>query len=171
MWVNSMPLTLMYEELNKAYDNGIQTAWVLNPGDTVPYMFEIGFVMDLGYDIEKYNNENVFETYVSQVAAREFGAEFSEDLTQIVREYTQMTNARKLEQMSVDIFTDAYGDEMERRAAQYKDLWERAEAMYDAIPARQRDCFYELFLFEIRCAYFTNAEFYYAQKGKRYWIT
>ncbi len=165
MWVNSMPLTLMYEELNKAYDNGIQTAWVLNPGDTIPYMFEIGFVMDLGYDIEKYNNENVFETYVSQVAAREFGAEFSEDLTQIVREYTQMTNARKLEQMSVDIFTDAYGDEMERRAAQYKDLWERAEAMYDAIPARQRDCFYELFLFEIRCAYFTNAEFYYAQKG------
>lgn len=165
MWINSMPQTMVYEELSKAYKSGIQKAWVLNAGDVQMNMAEIGFVMDLGYDIDQYNNENVFEQYYGKVAAREYGEEFADEVVAIMKEYTQMTNVRKLEHMSVDLFSAAYGDEMERRASQYKDLWERAEALYEAIPERQQNVFYETILFEVRCAYFINAEFYYAQKG------
>lgn len=165
MWINSMPQTMVYEELSKAYKSGIQKAWVLNSGDTQMNMLEIEFFADLGYDIDQYNNENVFEQYYGKVAAREYGEEFADDIIEIMKDYTQMTNARKLEHMSVDLFSDAYGDEMERRASEYKDLWERAEAVYEAIPETQQNTFYETILFEVRCAYYINAEFYYAHKG------
>ncbi len=165
MWVNSMPFTFVYEEMSKAYSYGVKKAWILNSGDTVPYMPEIEFFMDLGMRVSEYPKDAVYETYVHKMAEREFGAEFAEELTTIYKEYTQMTNVRKLEQMSVDLFSPAYGDEMERRAAQYKKLYDLAEDVYERIPARQRDCFYETILFEVRCAYYINAEFYYAHKG------
>ncbi len=165
MWINSMPNTMVYEEMSKALAYGIDRAWILNSGDTIPYMPEIEFFVDYAYRAEEYNDENVFQTYVGMMASREFGEEFAGEVTEICKRYTQLTNSRKLEQMSVDLFTSDYGDEAERRAAQYKALWERAEKVYAEIPERQRDCFYETVLFEVRCAYFINAEFYYAHKG------
>lgn len=165
MWVNSMPFTMIYEEMNKAYRYGVRTAWILNSGDTIPYMPEIEFFMDLGYDMDAYNNGNVYEQYVTKMATREFGAEFAPDMVEIYKRYTQLTNARKIEQMSVDLFTAQYNDEAERRAAQYQALYELAEKVNLALPERQRDCFYETMLFELRCTYYTNLEFYYAHKG------
>ncbi len=165
MWLNSMPFSMVYEEMSKAYDYGVRTAWILNSGDTVTYFPEIEFFVDLGYNYKNYNHDNVFETYVTKMATREFGEEFAEELTEIYKIYTQSTNVRKLEQMSVDIFGSAYGDESEKRAAKYLSLYERAEKLFSEIPESQRDCFYETILFEVRCAYYINAEFYYAHKG------
>lgn len=165
MWINSMPFTMMYEEMNKAYRYGVQKAWILNAGDVVPYMPEIEFFVSLGYDMDQYTNDNVYETYVTKMATREFGSEFAADITEIYKQYTQLTNSRKIEQMSVDLFGAAYNDEAERRASQYQALYELAERINAAIPERQRDCFYETVLFELRCAYYTNLEFYYAHKG------
>ncbi len=165
MWVNSMPFTMIYEEMNKAYTYGVQKAWILNAGDTVPYMPEIEFFVSLGYDMDQYTHENVFDVYVTKMATREFGAEYASDMVEIYKQYTLLTNARKLEQMSVDLFSAAYNDEAERRAAQYRSLYELAERVNAALPERQRDCFYETVLFEVRCAYYTNLEFYYAHKG------
>ncbi len=128
-------------------------------------MPEIEFFVSLGYDMDAYDNSNVYDTYVTKMATREYGAEFAPDMVEIYKQYTQLTNSRKIEQMSVDIFSAAYNDESERRAAQYQELYELAERVNAALPERQRDSFYETMLFELRCSYFTNLEFYYAHKG------
>lgn len=165
MWVNSMPFTMIYEEMSKAYEYEVSKAWILNAGDMVPFMPEIEFFMDLGMNVSEYSPERVYETYLEKMVTREFGAEYVDDVVKVVKMYTQMTNARKIEQMSVDIFSAAYGDEAERRASMYRELYRLAENINDSLPEEKRDCFYETILFEVRCAYYTNEEFYYAHKG------
>lgn len=165
MWVNSMPFTMIYEEMSKAYAYDIDRAWILNAGDMIPNMPEIEFFVDLGCRISEYSPERVYETYFGKMASREFGEQFADDVTEIAKRYTLLTNARKIEQMSVDIFSAAYGDESEKRAAAYKELYDLAESVYAAIPEQSRDCFYETILSEVRNAYYTNAEFYYAHKS------
>jgi hypothetical protein len=165
MWFSAMPVTLAYEELNKAIQYDAVKAWVVNVGDLIPNLPHIDFFMDYGYNPEQYTHENVMDAFYGKLARREFGAEFAPALSDIMKRFTQITNTRKIEQMSVDIFTPAYGDESEKRAADYKKLLADAEALYERLPAEKRDCYYESFLFKIRCAAYTNYEFYYAHKG------
>jgi|GEM_PF-68289 hypothetical protein len=166
LWMNSMPLTLIYSEMGKAVDYGATKAWLLNVGDLVPGQYEIDFFLDLAYNAEKYNDDNVYEEFNKGWAAREIGAEYAEEVAAIQKEYGQLTNARKLEHMAADLFTDAYyGDEFEKRMAMYKELLGKAEDLYSRVPAEKKDFFYETVLYQIRSAYYVNAEYYYANKA------
>lgn len=165
MWLNSMPLTLMYEEMNKAIRYNSVKNWVLNVGDIKPGELPMEFFLEYAYRADKYNQDNVYE-FVREWAQQEYGKDFEESIESIVKRYGQYTNVIKIEQIQVDLFTNvAYSDEYEKRMAKYQILLDDAEKVYEDLPAHKKPTFYQMILYQVRQAYYRNAEFYYATKA------
>lgn len=165
MWLNTMPLTLFYEEMSKAIRYEADTAWVINVGDIKPGEISMEFLLDYAFHANEYNDENVY-TFIEKWAKREFPDADIDMIVSIEKRLAQYTNARKLEHMKVDLFTNVhFNDEFEKRLSDYKQLLDDAEKIYASLKDTKKAAFYETVLYQVRCAYYSNAEFFYATKA------
>lgn len=165
MWLNTMPLTLFYEEMSKAIRYDADRAWIINVGDIKPGEISMEFLLEYAFNADEYNDENVY-SFIEAFAKREFPSANTDMIVSIEKRLCQYTNARKLEHMKVDLFTNVHwGDEFEKRLSEYKKLLEDAEAVYAALPENKKATFYETVLYQVRSAYYSNAEFFYATKA------
>lgn len=168
LWLNSTPPSLIFEEMSKAYANGMREFWVLNVGDIKPAEIGIEFFMQMAYDAEKWNisNQNQF---LRTWAKREFGAKDSAEIASLMDKYFRLGFGRKPEHLQFYLpketprksdFTDA---ERRQRIEDYKEITRRAEQIYQSFSAEKKDAFYELVLYPIRAAYFANERFFAAE--------
>lgn len=165
MWLNSMPLTMVYEEMSKAVLYGAVKNWILNVGDLKPDEFSCDFFLSYAYDADKYQSGNVYD-FAKEWGEREFGSEFAERIGSVLKRYGQYTNVRKLEQIQVDLYTNVfYSDEYERQMALYQKMLDDAEAIFAELPEHKKLAFYETVLYQVRQAFYRNAEFYYGTKA------
>ncbi|WP_438495707.1 glycosyl hydrolase 115 family protein [Paenibacillus sp. IHBB 3054] len=164
MWLNSIPLTLMGEELSKSWDHNIRKSWILNVGDIKPQEAEMTFFIRYGWDVEKYKNQA--DQFLKDWTSEHFGSQYSDEVADILTTFYQHTNVRKLEHMKVGLFNQThYGDESSRRIAVYQDLFNRTAAIYNALPDAQKLAFYELVQSKTNWAYYVNKAYYYADKS------
>lgn len=168
LWLNSTPPSLIFEEMSKAYENGMREFWMLNVGDIKPAEIGIEFFMQMAYDAEKWHvgNQNQF---LNEWAKREFGAQNSEEIAAIMDKYFRLGFARKPEHLQFYLphesprmsnFTDI---ERISRIYDYAKIREKAEAVYKEISPVKKDAFYELVLYPIRSASLANQRFFYAE--------
>jgi hypothetical protein len=166
LWLNSFPFTLMYEEMNKAIKYKAVKNWVLNVGDIKPGELSMDFYLSYAYDADKYDSSNVYD-FMDEWTRREFGEEYIDDLKSIVKRFGNYTNVSKLEQIKVDLFTNThYSDEWEKRMAKYQILLDDAETLFETLPTHKKPAYYQYVLYQVRQAYYRNAEFYYADKAE-----
>ena len=165
MWLNTMPLTLFYEEMSKAIRYDADTAWIINVGDIKPGEISMEFLLDYAFHADTYTDENVY-SFIESWAKREFPSADASMITSIEKRLCQYTNARKLEHMKVDLFTNIhFNDEFEKRLSEYQQLLKDAEAVYTSLPDEKKATFYETVLYQVRSAVYSNAEFFYATKA------
>lgn len=173
LWLNSTPPALIWEEISKAYENGIREFWMLNVGDIKPAEIGIEFFMQIAYDAKKWNvaNQNQF---LRSWAGREFGAEFSVKIADIMATYYGLGFQRKPEHLQWYLpgetprKSDLTETETLERLDAYRNLRDRAEALYTKIPAAKKDAFYELVLYPIRSAASANERFFAAELANFY---
>ncbi|WP_343049547.1 glycosyl hydrolase 115 family protein [Paenibacillus phytohabitans] len=164
LWLNSIPLALIGEELSKSWDHQIRKSWILNVGDIKPQEAEMTFFIRYGWDTEKYKNRA--DQFLKDWASEHFGSAYSDETADILGSFYQHTNVRKLEHMKVGLFNQTdYGDESSRRMAVYQDLFNRTAAIYNALPEAQKLSFYELVQSKINWAYYVNKAYYYADRS------
>jgi hypothetical protein len=73
---------------------------------------------------------------------------------------------RKIEHMNSDVFTQTVlGDEAGRRLMKLEDIFRRGNVILDSLPLEERSAFFQLFLMKIHASYYTNHEFYYADRS------
>ena len=171
LWLCSTPPALIWEELSKAYAYNCGRVWVINVGDIKPGEIGLEFAMRLAWDVTRYD-ESAQSDFLREWAAREFGEDQADEVAAVLNEYYRLGFQRKPEQMEwVDgddltpsgpypLFSHVhYGDEAGTRLADYADLVERATAVYDALPAAQRNMFYETVLYPVLGADGMNRKF------------
>jgi hypothetical protein len=164
MWLNSIPLTLIGEELSKSWDHDIRKSWILNVGDIKPQEAEMTFFIRYGWDVEKYKNQA--DQFLKDWMIEHFGSQYSDEAVDILTAFYQHTNVRKLEHMKDGLFNQTqYGDESSKRMAVYQDLFNRTAVIYNALPEAQRLSFYELVQSKINWAYYVNKAYYYADRS------
>lgn len=164
MWLNSIPLSLMGEELSKSWENNVRKSWILNVGDIKPQEVEMEFFLRYGWDVEDYDNDS--EQFLENWASSLFGDAHGDEVASILTAFYQQTNVRKLEHMRVDLFNQVdFRDEASRRMAVYQDLFDRTQAIHDALPEAQRLGFYELVQAKVNWAYYVNKAWFYADKS------
>ena len=168
LWINTTPLTLVREELQKAYDTGANKLWVINVGDIKPSEVALEFIMRFAWRVTDYTEANVAD-FVAALAARDFGPSAAAEITDLVMRYYQINIARRPEFMEKTTFDFVnYGDEGQKRLDDLTALLTRATAVSDSLPADKKDAFYEMILYPIRASKLQNEKYIAAGKAELY---
>jgi hypothetical protein len=168
-----MPPALIFEEMSKAYENGMRTFWILNVGDIKPAEIGIEFFMQMAYNAKKWNIKNQNQ-FLQTWARREFAARNSSEIAAVMDKYYRLGFQRKPEHLQWYLpnetprKSDLSEAEILERLDDYADLRKRAETIYSQTTATKKDAFYELVLYPIRSAAFANERFFAAELADRY---
>ncbi|PRZ02926.1 glycosyl hydrolase family 115 (putative glucuronidase) [Isoptericola sp. CG 20/1183] len=176
LFISSMPLTLMKNELGKAWDRGIRTLWVNNVGALKPLEQDTEFFLRYAWEVGRVEGEDGTHrapTSTSDVSAwardwvdRSFSGGIGAQVGPLLEEFAQVTDVRKIEHLSARAFSQtAYGDEAARRLDRLRELAEQVSAVWAQLPDRERDAFFQLVALKVHASYLTNAQFVHADRS------
>lgn len=173
LWLNSTPPALIWEEMSKAYDHKMRRFWVVNVGDIKPGEIGMEFFLQMAWDIKRWRRDNLPE-YLRTWAGREFGAEHSVDIADVMDKYYRLGFARKPEHLQWHLpnesprKSDLTESEKLVRLADYTELRKRAEAVNTLLPPSKKQSFLQLVLYPIRAAALANERFFAAELADTY---
>jgi hypothetical protein len=175
LWLCTTPPSLVWEELSKAYDYGARNLWVINVGDIKPGEIDLTLAMRMAYDIGSYSVETIGR-YPEDFAKTTFGPECAAEIGALLRAYYQLNYQRKPEHMGFNTSQNPGGpiqptefsdEEIQVRLAAFGALRAEADRLYAAMPADQRDAFYELIVYPVRGATLQNQKLLWADINRR----
>jgi hypothetical protein len=152
LWLCTTPPALIWEEMRKAYDNGARNLWVLNVGGLKKSAIDMDFFMRMAWDINPWD-ENAQPTFLAKWAAQTFGPAHASDIAAVLGEYFTLNDPSKPEHLVQSQFTDA---EKQDRLKRFDQLVAKTNALYDQLPAENKDSFYELVVYPVRCSALMN---------------
>ncbi|MGC8804013.1 MAG: glycosyl hydrolase 115 family protein, partial [Bacteroidales bacterium] len=149
----------------------VDKLWIVNVGNIKPMEFPIEFFLDLAWNPEKWNADNIGE-YTTRWAGHYFGRRLAPAVATGLKLYTKYNSRRKPELLSTKTYSLTHYREAERVVNEYEKLYHYEKAVYDTLPDAWKDAFYQLVLHPIEaCAnlyklYFAAAknEWYYHQQ-------
>ncbi len=176
-WLCTTPLGLVWEEMKKAYDHHARKLWVVNVGDIKPAEINLEYFMQMAWDITRWNNSNTRE-FLLQWATRDFGEQFAAPIADIMEKHYQLGFARRPEHMVMqgpnktikwDWFSLVnYNDEAQQRVDAYDGLIRQVDELYARLPLELKDAFFQMVLYNVKCAALHNKKVIYAQKSGAY---
>jgi len=142
-WVNTSPIPKLREQLNLAYQSGIDRIWIINVGDLKPKELPIDFIMNYAWDPNAIQAGDE-RAYVRQWAAGIFGEGVADEVTDILVKYPKYNLWRKAEVQIPGIFSVENYEEADRLTLMWRQLAEQAEALKLRIPVEAQDAYYQL---------------------------
>ena len=139
-WVNTTTVPKLREQLNLAYQSGIDRIWIINVGDLKPKEMPIDFIMKYAWnpDAIKPGDE---KAYLEDFAQSIFGEKYAAEVADIIAKYSKYNLWRKPEVQYPGIFNN---EEMLRTNALWQSLVTRCENLKAVLPDEMQDAFYQL---------------------------
>jgi hypothetical protein len=162
-WLNTNQISRVWEQMHLAYSYGVNRIWIVNVGDIKPMEFPISFFLDYAWNPDKWSAERLPE-YTRLWAEQQFGPAYSEDIADILTKYTKYNARRKPELLSPDTYSLVNYHEAETVVADYNLLAEKAQRIYNSLPAKYKDAFYQLVLHPVLAC--SNLNELYVTVGK-----
>lgn len=166
-WLNTTQIERVWEQMHLAHEFDANEIWILNVGDIKPMELPTQFFLDYAWDPEQWNPGNIAE-YYSQWATQQFGSTFAEPVADILSSYTKFNARRKPELISPETYSLTHHREAEAVVAQYRELEELAEFIYQDIPSELKDAYYQLVLFPVKACANLNELYVSAAKNRLY---
>ncbi len=166
-WINTTQISRVWEQMNLAYEFGADELWIVNVGDIKPMEFPTSFFLDFAWDPDKIGAGDLRE-YTENWSARQLGEQFSEEIADILLTYTKYNSRRKPELISPETYSLTNFNEADRIVKEYRDLEEKAEAIYKQIPKRYKDAYFQLVLFPVKASAILNELYVSAAKNRLY---
>ena len=154
-WVNSTPLSKIWEQMTQAYEYGVREVWIVNVGDLKGNEFPLSYFMDLAYDFETWGTSaiNSTEKYTLQWMDKQFGENLSEEqkreLAEILTECVYLNSLRRPEALNSQIYHPAHYNESNRMIERTSCLIDRAEGCKRALPAECQEGYYSMIYYPL----------------------
>ena len=145
IWLSPLSTTFLSAELTKAYTYGARKIWVFNVGDIKPAEKEISFVMDLAWDINRWNPSEA-HNYIKYWAAKTFGNEAAQEIADIQAGYYRLQAAGKDAHVW---FIDYSTEQTEQRIAEWRALKAHATELASRIPESLKNAYFELISYPV----------------------
>lgn len=183
LWLGSTSPALVFQQMNQAYDRGIQKMWILNVGDIKPAEYLIELFMDMAWDLEGVKRDGVI-AHQRHFLQREFGKDAGEKLTPVLSEYNRLAYICKPEylgntrveekdpvyQVVKDLdWSESYICE---RLDNYKKIAGEVETIAKQIPMNRQETYFQLVKYPIQATEQMNVKLLKAQlarHGKADW--
>ena len=147
-WINTNQIERTWEQMDLAYQYGVDKIWIVNVGDIKPMEFPIEFFLDMAWNPEKFNAGNVQDYYVNW-AKENFDNQFTEEIAEILKLYTKYNSRRKPELLDAKTYSVTNYNEADLVVADYKKLVEKASSINEKLQPEYKDTFYQLVLFPV----------------------
>ncbi|MCV2487693.1 glycosyl hydrolase 115 family protein [Flavobacterium sp. SH_e] len=147
-WINTNQIERVWEQMDLAYQYGVDKIWIVNVGDIKPMEFPIEFFLDMAWNPEKFNAENLQDYYMNW-AKENFGNQFTEEIAVILKLYTKYNARRKPELLNAKTYSIINYNEADRVVADYQKLVEKANAINEKLKPEYKYAFYQLVLFPV----------------------
>ena len=169
LFICSTPLTQTKNELEKAWNEGIQKLWVTNFGALKPLEMQMSFYGQLCWDAGKETKStDDVKKWVCDWLAKSFSIAEPEKLAGELLSFDQVVNTRKLEHMRDDVFSQtAWGDEAAMRMNRLKEIADEGSRVYETLPEEEKDSFFQMVLMKLHAAYFTAGMYYFADRSRQ----
>ncbi len=164
-WLNVTQIERVYEQMNLAYQWGVEDLWLVNVGDLKPMELPISFFLDMAYDVDAYPAE-ALPDYYTDWARQQFGFKYAEEIGEILSLTTKYAARRTPEMIKPDTWSLTNYNEAERILTAYRELMTRSENMRELLPAKYQDAYYQLVHAPI--SFFDNLNKMYVAVGKNH---
>jgi hypothetical protein len=154
-WLNTVPITKIWEQMNLAYRYGANRIWIVNVGDIKPMEFPTEFFLTFAWDPNRWPPDRLAD-YTRLWAEREFGPEHAGEIADIIAAYTKYNGRRKPELLEPTTYSLANYQEAENIQADYQKLRQRAERFYEGMPTEKKDAFFQLVLHPVKAVAVLN---------------
>jgi hypothetical protein len=166
-WLNSTPITKVWEQMNMAYRYGADRIWIVNVGHLEHVTFPTEFFLTLAWNPDAWPKERI-AGFTRLWAEREFGPEHAGEIARIMAQYTKFNGRRKPELLDESTFSLIHYGEADRVQADWESLVKQAERINGQLPEDARDAFYELALGPVKACATVNELYIAAAKSQLY---
>ena len=178
-WVNSTPLTKIWEQMTMAYEYGIKDVWIVNVGDLKFNEFPLSYFMNLAYDFEKWGTSAPNKT--KEFTKEWIKQQFSEDIQEEVREkiayvqdaYIRFNGLRRPEALNSNVYHPVNHGEVDRMIAETEAVRILVNDLYSMLPEDARDAYYSMIYFPaaasinlLQMNLYAAKNIHYAKQGK-----
>ena len=164
-WLNVTPTQNMWEQLQLAYESGIDRMWILNVGDLKPMEYPIQLFMDMAWDARRYTAATLTD-HTRRFCAAQFGEAQAAEAARLLNLYGKLSGRSTAEMLDARTYNITTGEW--RGVA---DEWMRLEAealrQFSTLPTDSRDAYEQLVLFPIQ-ALCNLHQLYFAQAMNLY---
>jgi hypothetical protein len=166
-WLNTIPITKVWEQMTLAYHYGADRIWIVNVGDLKPMEFPMEFFLTLAWNPDELSKEKLFD-YARAWAEREFGPAHATEIADIVFRYTKYNGRRKPELLEPGTYSQTNYREADTVAADFRAIAEKAEKIYDTLPENSKAAFFELVLYPVKASAIVTELYTAAGKNRLY---
>lgn len=172
LWLNSIQLSTMSEQMHRAYDEGMRNQWILNVGDIKPGDQSTEFFMKMAWDTDAYNDKTIVSKYLTEQAMRDYNLSEADARTvaEAMNEYYQMVGTKRPEFYTVathDFDMSAYsnGDEALLWQQRSQAVVDKLTPIYNKLNAEEKTAFYQQLYYHALSANDAATEYAYYWKA------
>lgn len=159
-WINISPIPRVWEQMNLTYEYGVRKFWIVNVGDLKPMEYPITFFLDMAWNPERFNAQNL-QQHTEDFCAQQFGTKYAKEAARILSLYTKYNRRVTPEMLKAKTYSFNYA-EWERVVNEYNTLVLDAHNLGFLIPSAYRNAYDQLISFPVQAS--ANLyNMYYAQ--------
>lgn len=173
-WINTTPLSKIWEQMTEAYEYGVREVWMVNVGDLKGNEFPLSYFMELAYDYEKWGitQESSADTYTKEWIGKQFGSAVTrnqvQELAYILTESVDICSLRRPESMNSHIYHPVHYSETDRMIDRILSLCQKADSMKEKLGIESKATYYSLIYRSLQCGMNLLLMQLYAGKNEHY---
>ena len=146
-WINTNPIEKTWQQMDLAYEAGVDRLWIVNVGDIKPMEYPMSFFFDMAWNPAAMTPE-ALHAYPAQWAAQQFGETHAAEIGDILTRYSKYTARRKPELLDADSFSINNYDEWTGVDLALNGLAKQADKLEANLASEQHDAFTEIVGYE-----------------------
>ncbi|MBP1542313.1 MAG: glycosyl hydrolase 115 family protein [Prevotella sp.] len=160
-WINVSPIPRLWEQMNLTYQYGVDQMWILNVGDLKPMEYPIQFFLDMAWNPDQFNSQNLQEHSV-EFCRSIFGDKYAEEAARQLRLYAKFNRRVTPELLDMRTYSVINYNEWARVVGEYDQLAIDTETLGKQLPQNLQDAWFQLLGYPI-IAMDNLYNMYYAQ--------
>lgn len=178
-WINSTPLSAIWEQMTLAYEHGIRDVWMVNVGDLKGNEFPLSYFMELAYDYETWGNghRNTARDFTKKWLGLQFGKGLTEEqnnqLTDVLTKGILLISKRRPEALNSKTYHPCNENEAAHILEEIAWLTEQLEEIKATLPKDCLPAFYSMIYDDLRMGLnlismqiYAGKNAHYAKQGK-----
>lgn len=179
-WINSTPLTAVWEQMTIAYEQGVRDVWMVNVGDLKGNEFPLSYFLTLAYDYETWGSAapNTTRLFTKQWLEQQFGNYVTkvqiERLEHVLTEGIKLIGKCRPEALNSNTFHPFYEREADRILEETENLEKELKQLEKELVEEAKSGFYSLIYDQlsmgfnlIRMQIYAGKNAHFAKQGKK----